>query len=178
MCFGTENVPFHRTIYSWPSFLFMAWWNKIFGTSGQADGPVAYYDEGLALIAEDKVHEALTSFRLALKVSPGDVVVLQQIAIAYTRIGMTEEAEKTYRHVLQKDPQAAGAHYGLAFLLIRSGHESEAIPHLRAFLENAPAGQEASEHVSHARETLADLTEEAGQAERSEGLDPGPDEFL
>lgn len=151
----------------------MAWWNKLFGDSGPSDR-AAYYDEGLALIAEDKTHEALTSFRLALKASPGDVVVLQQIAMAYTRIGMTEEAEKTYRHVLQKDPQAAGAHYGLAFLLVRSGREQEAIPHLRAFLENAPAGQEASEHVSHARETLAGLTGEAGrggQVGRSEGRD-------
>ena len=90
----------------------MAWWNnwaKLFWDFGPSDR-VAYYDEGLALIAEDKTHEALTSFRLALKASPGDGVVLQQIAMAYTRIGMTEEAEKTYRHVLQKDPQAAGAH--------------------------------------------------------------------
>ena len=158
----------------------MAWWNKVFGASSQA-GRVAYYDEGLALIAEDKIHEALTSFRLALKASPGDVVVLQQIAIAYTRIGMTDEAEKTYRHVLQKDPQAAGAHYGLAFLLVRSSRESEAIPHLRAFLENAPAGKEASEHVSHAREALAGLTGEGGQTGqtgRSEGLDLGPDELF
>ncbi len=154
----------------------MAWWNKIFGASGQTER-VAYYDEGLALIAQDKVHEALTSFRLALKASPGDVVVLQQIAIAYTRIGMTDEAEKTYRHVLQKDSAAAGAHYGLAFLLVRSGRDSEAVPHLRAFLENAPAGQEASEHVSHARETLAGLTGEAGQAGRSEVLDLEPDEL-
>jgi len=162
--------------------LSMAWWNKFFGDSGHV-GRIEYYDEGLTLIAEDKVHEALTSFRLALKASPGDVVVLQQIAIAYTRIGMTEEAEKTYRHVLQKDPQAAGAHYGLAFLLVRSGRESEAVPHLRAFLENAPAGQEAAEHVSHARETLAGVTGEAGQAgqpeqpERIESVDPEPDEL-
>ena len=100
-------------------------------------------------------------------------LILQQIAIAYTRIGMTEEAEKTYRHVLQKDAQAAGAHYGLAFLLVRSGRESEAVPHLRAFLENAPAGREATEHVSHARETLSGLTGEAG---RSVGSDLGPDD--
>ena len=155
----------------------MAWWNKLFGDSGSTDR-VAYYDEGLTLIAEDKVHEALTSFRLALKASPGDVVVLQQIAMAYTRIGMTEEAEKTYRHVLQKEAQSAGAHYGLAFLLVRSGRETESVPHLRAFLENAPAGQEAAEHVAHARETLAGRTGEAGQtgeAGRSEGLD-GPEE--
>ncbi len=158
------------------SFLSMPWWNKLFGDSGPT-GRIAYYDEGLTLIAEDKVHEALTSFRLALKASPGDVVVLQQIAMAYTRIGMTEEAEKTYRHVLQKEAQSAGAHYGLAFLLVRSGRETESVPHLRAFLENAPAGQEAAEHVAHARETLAGLTGEAGQAGqtgetgRSEGLD-------
>ncbi len=178
MCFGTEKCPVSPHYSSWPSFFSMPWWNKVFGGSGQA-GKVAYYDEGLELIAEDKVHEALTSFRLALKASPGDVVVLQQIAIAYTRIGMTEEAEKTYRHVLQKDPQSAGAHYGLAFLLVRSGRETEAVPHLRAFLENAPAGQEASEHVSHARETLAGLTGEAGQAGEagsSEAHEPGPDE--
>lgn len=183
MCFGTEKCPVSRHHYSWPSLLSMAWWNKLFGDSPQA-GRVAYYDEGLTLIAEDKVHEALTSFRLALKASPGDVVVLQQIAIAYTRIGMTDEAEKTYRHVIQKDPQAAGAHYGLAFLLVRSGRQSEAVPHLRAFLENAPAGQEATAHVSHARETLAGLTGEAGQTGqtgqegRSEGLDLGPDELF
>ena len=172
-------------LFSWLSFLSMAWWQKVFGGSGEAER-VAYYDEGLALIAEDKIHEALTSFRLALKTSPGDVVVLQQIAMAYTRIGMTDEAEKTYRHVLQKDPQAAGAHYGVAFLLVRSSREAEAVPHLRAFLENAPAGKEASEHVSHARETLAGLTGEVGKGgqsgqaggSKSESLDLGPDELL
>ena len=142
----------------------MAWWNKLFGGSGDT-GRVDYYGEGLALMTAGKSHEALTSFRLALKDAPGDGVVLQQIAMAYTRIGMTEEAVKTYRHVLQKNPQAAGAHYGLAFLLVRSGQEAEAIPHLRAFLENAPSDADAREHVSHARETLARLTGEGGSGE-------------
>ncbi len=86
MCFGTGKCPVSPHYYSWPSFLSMAWWNKVFGTSGETER-VAYYDEGLSLLADDKVHEALTSFRLALKASPGDIVVLQQIAIAYTRIG-------------------------------------------------------------------------------------------
>lgn len=139
----------------------MAWWKKVFGGSDDIRR-VDYYDEGLVLMAEGKFHEALTSFRLALKESPGDAVVLLQIAISYTRIGMTEEAAKTYRHVLQKDPEAAGAHYGLAFLLVRAGREPEAIPHLRSFLELAPSTQEAVEHVSHARETLAGLTGEGG----------------
>lgn len=137
----------------------MAWWNKIFGDEHDA-GRVDYYGEGLALLADGKFHEALTSFRLALKESPGDPVVLQQIAIAYTRIGMTEEAAKTYRHVLQKSPAAAGAHYGLAFLLVRSGQEEDAVPHLRAFLQHAPGGPDAGRHVTHAQETLSRLTGE------------------
>jgi Flp pilus assembly protein TadD len=134
----------------------MAIWNKLFGDDGASD-KVDYYNEGLALLREGKFHEALTSFRLALKESPGDTVVLQQIAIAYTRIGMAEEATKTYRHVLQKDPGAAGAHYGLAYLLLRKGGERDAIQHLEAFLADPPRGPDAREHIDHARRTLAEL---------------------
>ena len=115
---------------------------------------VDYYREGAALQAEGKFHEALTSFRLALRESPGDAVILQQIAICYTRIGMTDEAAKTYRHVLQKDPSATGAHYGLAFLLLRAGQERDALPHLKAFLAQPPREPEAQQHVEHARSTL------------------------
>ncbi|MGD2068054.1 MAG: tetratricopeptide repeat protein [Gemmatimonadota bacterium] len=139
----------------------MTWWTKLFG--GDDGSRVDYYDEGMDLLAEGKFHEALTSFRLALKESPGDPVVLQQIAIAYTRIGMTDEAAKTYRHVLQKEPDSPGAHYGLAFLLLRSGREEDAIHHLRAFLENAPPDSRAEEHVAHARSTLAELSGSAAE---------------
>jgi len=135
----------------------MAFWKKILG-SGEAQR-VDYYDEGVGLLADGKFHEALTSFRLALKESPGDAVVLQQIAICYTRIGMVDEAAKTYRHVLQKDPTASGAHYGLAFILLRSDQPQESMRHLEAFLANTPGGDDASAHVEHARWTLAQLRE-------------------
>jgi tetratricopeptide (TPR) repeat protein len=137
----------------------MAFWKKLFGD----DDPrrVDYYREGEDLLRDGKFHEALTSFRLALKETPGDTLTLQQIAICYTRIGMTEEAAKTYRHVLQKDPAASGAHYGLAFILLRGGHPEEAIRHLEAFLAHVPPEPEARDFVSHARETLAQLRGEA-----------------
>lgn len=134
----------------------MSWWQKIFGGEPDHD-KVDYYEEGLALLREGKFHDALTSFRLALRESPGDVVVLQQIAIAYTRIGMADEAVRTYRSVLEKDPTAAGAHYGLAYLLIRRGEERDALQHLEAFLAKPPRGGDAQEHISHARSTLAQL---------------------
>jgi tetratricopeptide (TPR) repeat protein len=137
----------------------MGWLNKIFGS--EEASRVDYYDEGLSLLSDGKFHEALTSFRLALKEHPGDPVILQQIAISYTRIGMTDEAAKTYRHVLSKDPVASGAHYGLAFLLLRAGHKDEAMAHLRAFLDHPPEGDDAEQHVSHARATLAQLVEQS-----------------
>lgn len=139
----------------------MTWWRKLLGGRDHSER-VDYYEEGLALMSEGKFHEALTSFRLALKDAPGDPIVLQQIAMAYTRIGMTDEAAKTYRHVLQRDPSAPGAHYGLAFLLLRAGHQRDAVQHLRAFLDNAPQTPEAEQHVSHARATLAQLSGETG----------------
>jgi predicted Zn-dependent protease len=140
----------------------MSFWKKLFGEDDPRQ--VDYYREGVDLLRDGKFHDALTSLRLALKESPGDVVVLQQIAICYTRIGMTDEAAKTYRHVLQKNPSASGAHYGLAFILLRSGLTQEAVGHLEAFLAEAPSDPEASDHVAHARATLAQLRGEAHES--------------
>lgn len=126
--------------------------------SGRADeSDVDYYREGVDLLGSGRHHEALTSFRLALRNSPGDLAILQQMAMVYTRIGMTDEAMKTYLSVLSRDDSAAGAHYGLAFLLLRSGRDEEAVKHLRRFLELAPEQADAQRHVDHARATLARL---------------------
>ena len=143
----------------------MSLWKKLF--TGADPDHVDYYEEGLQLMGVGKYHEALTSFRLALRETPRDATVLQQIAITYTRIGMTDEAIKTYRSVLEKDPAASGAHYGIAFLMLKEGRAGEAMEHLRLFLKNPPKGTEAQPHIAHARETLAQL---AGQARSSEPL--------
>ena len=132
----------------------MGIWNKLFKDDKRQ---VDYYAEGLDLMGVGKYHEALTSFRLALRDAPSDGAVLQQIAMTYTRIGMTDEAVRTYRAVLQRDPKAPGAHYGLAFLLMREGRTADAAQHLRAFLSSPPDGPEAERHIQHAQQTLAEL---------------------
>jgi Flp pilus assembly protein TadD len=132
----------------------MGIWKKLFGSDNDA---VDYYNEGVELLRAAKYHEALTSFRLAQRESPRDSAVLQQIAITYTRIGMTDEAVRTYRAVLANDPRTASAHYGLAFLLLRQGYQEEAERHLETFLTMPPDSPEAQRHVEHARETLDGL---------------------
>ena len=130
-----------------------------------------YYQEGTDLLRQEKHHEALTSFRLALRENPNDTDVLQQIAVTYTHIGMTDEAMRTYRRVLELKPHAAGAHYGLAFLLLQRGSEDEGVAHLRAFLAHPPRFAEAARHVAHARATLAELT---GEDDPVSGSAPEP----
>jgi len=135
----------------------MGIWKKLLGQDQDA---IDYYEEGVQLLGAGKYHEALTSLRLALRDTPEDSAVLQQMAIVYTRIGMSDEAIRTYRKALANDVTAVGAHYGLAFLLLRDGRNNEAMEHLREFLAEPPDGPEAARHVDHAKHTLAEL--EAG----------------
>ena len=145
----------------------MGLFDKLF--KGGDQDRVDYYREGLELLGVGKYHEALTSFRLALRDSPRDTAVLQQIAITYTRIGMTDEAVKTYRTVLEKEPDLPSAHYGLAFLMLRNGRNEEGLTHLRAFLANPPEGADAQQHIEHARKTLRELETGPTPAEPAEG---------
>src|SRR5687767_4195945 len=93
------------------------------------------------------------------------------MAIAHSRIGQLDEAVRCYRRALELEPSLAGAHYGLAFLLLKRGDEGEAQEHLEAFLAHAPQSAEAQRWVRHASSTLARLRGEAG-ADDGTGEDP------
>jgi hypothetical protein len=69
---------------------------------------------------------------------------------------------------LELDATLTGAHYGLAFLLLKRGDAAGAERHLSAFLENPPRSAEADRWVRHARQTLAQL-------QKGETTGPTPD---
>jgi len=69
-----------------------------------------------------------------------------------------------------RDGTLAGAHYGLAFLLLKRGDAEGATQHLKAFLGNPPRGVDAQKWIGHAEEALRGL--EGGLAPRqSVGLE-------
>jgi Flp pilus assembly protein TadD len=152
----------------------MSWWK--FWEGGEPERPredaTDYYDEGVDLVRQERYHEALTSFRLALRERPDEAAPLEQMGVVYTRIGMTDEAIKAYRRALERDPESAAAHYGIGFLLLNRGREGEAADHLNRFLETAPAQAE-QKHLRHARETLDEL--EAAAEPAGEGDAAGED---
>ena len=79
------------------------------------------------------------------------------MAIAFSRTGRLEEAVRAYRRALEIDPALSGAHYGLAFLLVKRGDNAGAEKHLLAFLSQPPSGEEAERWVRHAQATLEQL---------------------
>lgn len=153
----------------------MPWWSFLTGGGGKEHEKPDYYREGLELASEERYHEALTSLRLALREHPGDVATLEQMAIVYTRMGMTDEAIKMYQRALEKDPDSAGAHYGIAFLYLNRGRETEAALHLDSFLRSGADLPGSERHASHARQTLDRIRGEASAEADTVASDRTPD---
>jgi tetratricopeptide (TPR) repeat protein len=137
----------------------MSWWKRILTGDDDALAPTRldYLNEGLALERQGDFEGAVTSYQLALRDEPHNVKILQYIAIALSRTGRIEEAIRHYRRALEIDGGLAGAHYGLAFLLLRRGDTDRGSEHLRAFLSRPPRDAEMARWVDHARETLSRL---------------------
>ncbi len=136
----------------------MSFWDRLTGgkpkpTSTNLD----YLNEALALERQGDFDAALTSYRLALRQTPNNHKVLQNMAIAYSKLGQMDEAVRCYRRALAIEPKLSGAHYGLAFLLLRRGDVSDAAFHLEAFLMDPPKSPEAERWVKHAQKTLDEM---------------------
>ncbi len=137
----------------------MTWWRRLVGgTSGRSGRPTDFLAEALDLESRGDFANALTSYRLALRERPDDLKVLQNIAIAFSKTRQPEEAIRTYRRALQLAPDLAGAHYGLAFLLLKRGDTAHAGLHLEAYLLNSSDTDVAAANFrAHARHTLDGL---------------------
>jgi len=138
----------------------MSWWSGLTGGKSASQlkpQRLDYLNEALALERQGDYDAALTSYRLALRDQPNDPRILQNMAIAFSRTGRMEEAVRCYRRALDLEPQLSGAHYGLAFLLLKRGELSSAESHLTAFLANPPRGEDAERWVRHAQQTLEQL---------------------
>ena len=146
----------------------MSFWRRLFGQSDRKPPRLDYLNEAMALERQGDYNGAITSYRLGLRDNPNDLTILQNIAIAFSKTGQADEAIRHYRRALQIDGTLSGAHYGLAFLLIKRGDTVKAVPHLQAFLARPPRGADADKWIRHAQETLDELAGVTG-----EGATPG-----
>ncbi len=143
----------------------MGFWKRLFGGGRSRElkpQRLDYLNEALALERQGDFEGALTSYRLALRDHPSDLRVLQNMAIAFTKTNRHDDAIRTYRRALEIDATLAGAHYGLAFLLLKRGEADQAAKHLRAFLARPPRGADAQKWVEHAKASLTEMGEPGG----------------
>lgn len=148
----------------------MSIWRRLLGRESDHDlGPqrLDYLNEGLALERQGDYDAALTSYRLAYRDNPADPRILINMAIVFTKTNQPDEAVRHYRRALEVDDGLSGAHYGLAFLLLKRGEREDARRHLKEFLARPPRGIDADRWVRHAESALREL-DEAPAAETTE----------
>lgn len=146
----------------------MSWWQRITGGSSERDGSprtTDYLAEAIDLEARGDFANALTSYRLALRQRPDDPKVLLNIAIAFSKTSQPEEAIRSYRRALELQPALSGAHYGLAYLLLKRSDSAGCAAHLEAFLRTTRRDGDSARFVAHAERTLASLSGEAASAD-------------
>jgi tetratricopeptide (TPR) repeat protein len=91
----------------------MSWWSRLLGGKSESDlkpQRLDYLNEALALERQGDYDAALTSYRLALRDQPNDHRVLQNMAIAFTKTGRSEDAVRCYRRALDRKPSHSGPH--------------------------------------------------------------------
>jgi Flp pilus assembly protein TadD len=155
----------------------MSWWSRLVGGKSKKElssRRVDYLSEAIALERQGDFDAALTSYRLALRDHPNDPKILQNIAIAYSRTGRLEEAIRAYRRALEVAPELSGAHYGLAFLLLKRGDRAGAMSHLDAFLARPRNTAEMEQYVRHAQQTLDALRSGSDQVPSEASAAPPP----
>jgi tetratricopeptide (TPR) repeat protein len=138
----------------------MSFWRRLMGKDARETlqpQRLDYLNEGLALERQGDYEAALTSYRLAYRDNPSDARILLNMAIACTKTGQPEEAIRHYKRALELDQSLVGAHYGVAFLLLKRGDTQQAADHLRAFLARPPKGPDADRWIRHAESALRDI---------------------
>jgi len=144
----------------------MSFWQRITGKqAADTTRPqrLDYLNEGLALERQGEYEAALTSYRLAYRDNPADPRILLNMAIAFTKTDRPDEAIRHYRRALEIDDSLGGAHYGLAFLLLKRNETQQAAEHLRAFLSRPPKGADGERWVRHAEAALRDIASTPAQ---------------
>ena len=58
--------------------------------------PAPYAGLGMAYLEQNKLGKALENYKLAARYSRGDIIYLRQVADVQERLGLQEEAGKTY----------------------------------------------------------------------------------
>ncbi|MDY6838335.1 MAG: tetratricopeptide repeat protein [Thermodesulfobacteriota bacterium] len=132
----------------------------------------AHLNLGVAFMAQDKVDEAISHYRKALKIKPYYVRTHNNLAVALREKGNLDEAISHYHIALRIRPKYVDAHNNLALALREKGQLDEAISHYRKALRIRPTLAEAHNNLGIALREKGQLDEAISHYRKALALDP------
>jgi tetratricopeptide (TPR) repeat protein len=103
------------------------------------DDPPTVYNLGMALRLEGRLDEAAAQFRRAARLKPDYIEALNELGGVLVLQGRMEEAVEQLRKALALAPTNSDLHFRVSLaLLLRGGHASEAVSHLRQAVRYRP----------------------------------------
>jgi Flp pilus assembly protein TadD len=99
----------------------------------------ALFQRGADLLARRHHAQAAIVLERAARLEPQKGSILEALGRAYYNSGQPERARATFEALLEVDPSAPFAHFGLGQSLKRLGRHREARTHLRLAVALAPA---------------------------------------
>lgn len=117
-------------------------------------------DRALALYRQGKFEEAITEWKRALELEPGDAAAISNLGAALHGAGRYEEAAGEFARALEIDPDNVRAHTNIGIALARSRRYAEAARHFERALELRPGD-------AQARSAYGGMLVETGQIERA-----------
>jgi len=121
---------------------------------------VAHYNLGIALVAEGKNEEAISQYKMAIKLKPDYAKAYNNLGEALFTEQKIEEAISHYKTAIKLNPGFADAHNNLGIALVAEGKIEEAISHYKMAIKIKPDFADAYNNLGGAL-FHAKMTEEA-----------------
>ena len=133
----------------------------------------ALLKEAMALYRNEKVDEAVTTLREAIRLEPGAAVAHNNLGVALRALGRVPEAIDSYRCALARNNNNADTHYNLGNALRETGNLEEATESYLQALEYRPDYVAAESNLGLTLMDLGRFEEAVESFERARCLDPG-----
>jgi hypothetical protein len=102
---------------------------------------------GIALFAENKNEEAISHYKMAIKLKPTHTKAYYNLGIALFADRKNEEAIFHYKEAIKLNPNYTNAHYNLGIVMLQKGDMKEAVYHFRATVRLRPGFIRARDHL-------------------------------
>ena len=112
---------------------------------------------GIALFADRKNEEAISHYKMAIKLKPTHTKAYYNLGIALFADRKNEEAISHYKMAIKLNPNFTDAHYNLGVILFQKGEMKEAVYHFRRALRLRPDFAAARDNLQLALLQLQEL---------------------